>query len=121
MICIRAALAAALALSSAAPAQDLDDPLLRPIAAESAAKWLGPQGPIRLFGNFYLVGFEGLSVGLIDTGAGLILIDGAVPQGVRAIEANIRKLGFRVEDVKFILSTAPVSINPTLRPSNPTR
>ncbi len=103
---IRAALAAML-LSSAAPAQQADDPLLRPIAPESAAKWLGPEAPIRVFGNFYLVGFEGLNVGLIDTGAGLILIDGAVPQGVRAIEANIRKLGFRVEDVKYILSTEP--------------
>ncbi|KRC82509.1 subclass B3 metallo-beta-lactamase [Sphingomonas sp. Root241] len=103
---IRAALAAML-LSSAAPAQQADDPLLRPIAPKSAAKWLGPEAPIRVFGNFYLVGFEGLNVGLIDTGAGLILIDGAVPQGVRAIEANIRKLGFRVEDVKYILSTEP--------------
>lgn len=103
---IRAAFAAML-LSSAAPAQQADDPLLRPIAPESAAKWLGPQAPIRVFGNFYLVGFEGLNVGLIDTGAGLVLIDGAVPQGVRAIEANIRKLGFRVEDVKYILSTEP--------------
>lgn len=102
----RAALTALL-LSPATPAQQTDDPLLRPIAPESAAKWLGPQAPIRVFGNFHLVGFEGLSVGLIDTGAGLILIDGAVPQGVRAIEANIRKLGFRVEDVKYILSTEP--------------
>lgn len=106
MLPIRPALAALL-LSSAASAQQTDDPLLRPIAPESAAKWLGPQAPIRVFGNFHLVGFEGLSVGLIDTGAGLILIDGAVPQGVRAIEANIRKLGFRVEDVKYILSTEP--------------
>jgi metallo-beta-lactamase class B len=102
---IRAALAAM--LLSSAPAQQTDDPLLRPIAPESAAKWLGPEAPIRVFGNFYLVGFEGLNVGLIDTGAGLILIDGAVPQGVRAIKANIRKLGFRVEDVKYILSTEP--------------
>ena len=101
------AVLAVMLLSSAAPAQQADDPLLRPIAPESAAKWLGPEAPIRVFGNFYLVGFEGLNVGLIDTGAGLILIDGAVPQGVRAIEANIRKLGFRVEDVKYILSTEP--------------
>ncbi|WBY08919.1 MBL fold metallo-hydrolase [Sphingomonas sp. 7/4-4] len=101
------AVLAVMLLSSSAPAQQADDPLLRPIAPESAAKWLGPEAPIRVFGNFYLVGFEGLNVGLIDTGAGLILIDGAVPQGVRAIEANIRKLGFRVEDVKYILSTEP--------------
>lgn len=84
-----------------------DDPLTRPIAPEFAARWLGAQEPLRIHGNTYLVGFEGLSVALIDTGDGLILIDGAVPQAVGAIEANIRKLGFRVEDIRYILSTEP--------------
>ena len=104
---MKPALALFAALAAVTPAQDADDPLLRPIAPESAKRWLGPQEPARLFGNTYLVGFEGLNVGLIDTGAGLILIDGSVPQGVRAVEANIRKLGFRIEDVKYILSTEP--------------
>lgn len=84
-----------------------DDPLTRPIAPEYAARWLGPQAPVRVHGNSYLVGFEGLSVALIDTGDGLILIDGAVPQAVADVEANIRRLGFRVEDIEYILSTEP--------------
>ncbi|MGH7019056.1 MAG: subclass B3 metallo-beta-lactamase, partial [Brevundimonas sp.] len=42
---------------------------------------------------------------LIDTGDGLILIDGALPQTVAATEANIRQLGFRVEDIRYILNT----------------
>lgn len=99
-------LAVALAGSSAA-SQSKDDPLLRPVAPDSAARWLTPQKPARIFGNTYLVGFGGLNVGLIRTDAGLILIDGALPQAVPAIEANIRQLGFRLRDVKLILSTEP--------------
>lgn len=88
-------------------AQGGDDPLLRPIAPEYSARWLEPREPSQVHANSYLVGFGGLNVGLIDTGDGLILIDGAVPQAVRAVEANIRRLGFRIEDVKYILSTEP--------------
>lgn len=84
-----------------------DDPLLRPILPDTARQWLAPQEPFRLFGRTYLVGFEGLNVALIDTGKGLILVDGAVPQSVRAVEANIRALGFKVADIKYILSTEP--------------
>ncbi|MFT3965888.1 MAG: subclass B3 metallo-beta-lactamase [Sphingobium sp.] len=88
----------------AAPA---DDPLLRPIEPEYAKRWLAPQKPVQLFGNSYLVGFGGLSVGLIRTSAGLILIDGAVPQAVPEVEKNLRTLGFSIRDVKYILSTEP--------------
>lgn len=94
-------------LAGASPAAQQDDPLLRPIAPEHAQQWLTPRPPARLFGNTYFVGFEGLSVALIDTGDGLILIDGAVPQAVPAIQDNIRKLGFEMKDIKFILSTEP--------------
>lgn len=90
-----------------APSAAADDPLTRPIAPEAAARWLTPQQPARIYGNSYLVGFGGLNVALIRTDAGLILIDGAVPQAVGTVEANIRKLGFRVRDIKLILSTEP--------------
>lgn len=101
-------LLAALALSAPSALQQRgDDPLLRPLEPEAAAKWLGPQAPIRIHGNSFLVGFEGMNVAMIDTGKGLILIDGALPQGVHDVEANLRKLGYRIEDVKLILSTEP--------------
>jgi metallo-beta-lactamase class B len=83
------------------------DPLLQPIAPEYARRWLGVEVPTKLYGNTYLVGFSGLDVALISTSDGLILIDGALPQAVPAIEDNIRRLGFRIEDVKYILSTEP--------------
>jgi len=63
--------------------------------------------PARLYRQTEPPLFGGLNVALIRTSAGLILIDGAVPQGVRAIEANIRRLGFRIADVKLILNTEP--------------
>lgn len=99
--------AAAFACIAATMAQAADDPLTRPIAVERAAAWLAPRPPVRLFGTSYLVGFGGLSVAMIDTGDGLILIDGALPQGDPAILANVAKLGFRPRDIKYILSTEP--------------
>ena len=84
-----------------------DDPLTRPIASSRAAEWLAPVKPEKIFGASYLVGFGGMSVALIDTGAGLVLIDGALPQAAPAILANVRALGFDPKDIKFILSTEP--------------
>ena len=83
------------------------DALLTPIAPDYAARWLGAEEPLRIHGNTYLVGFSGMDVGLIRTSDGLILIDGALPQAVPAIIENLARLGFRIEDVKFILSTEP--------------
>jgi len=83
------------------------DPLLAPIEPAYAARWLGGEAPIKVYGNSYIVGFSGLSVGLIKTSQGLILVDAALPQAVPAIEANIRALGFKVTDIKLILSTEP--------------
>lgn len=102
-------LAALTLLSGHADGQraDRDDPLLRPIAPDYAAQWLKPQAPVRMHGQSYYVGFEGLGVVLVRSSAGLILIDGGVPQAVRAIQANIRKLGFDPRQIKYILVTEP--------------
>lgn len=90
-----------------AGAQAHEDPLSRPIQPDYARRWLAPLPPAHVHGNTYFVGFGGLSVALIDTGAGLILIDGAVPQAARDVEANLSRLGFRIQDVRYILSTEP--------------
>lgn len=101
------AMIVAAALAGAAADAPKDDPLTRPIASERVASWLAPRAPERVFGDTYLVGFGGLSVALIDTGAGLILIDGAMPQGVAAILKNVRTLGFDPKHIRYILSTEP--------------
>ena len=95
--------AAALALLSASASALHDDPLTRPIPGN--ADWEKPQAPLKLHGDTYFVGTGGLSMVLIDTGDGLILIDGALPQTVAMTEASIRQLGFRVEDIRYILNT----------------
>jgi metallo-beta-lactamase class B len=74
-------------------------------ACESCAEWNAPQRPFRLYGNAYYVGTHGLSAVLIASNDGHILIDGDLPESVPAIVANIRTLGFRVEDVKLILNS----------------
>lgn len=83
------------------------DPLTQPIETSRSAQWLAPAEPEKIFGRTYFVGFAGMSVALIDTGEGLILVDGALPQAAPAILANVRKLGFDPRDIKFILSTEP--------------
>jgi metallo-beta-lactamase class B len=81
------------------------DPLTKPIAERQVAQLLTPQAPVKIYGNTYFVGFGRLGVVLIKTDAGLVLVDGALPQTVAAVEANIKQLGFRVEDIKYILNT----------------
>ena len=83
------------------------DPLTQPIITSRTAAWLAPAEPTKITDNTYLVGFAGLSVVLIDTGDGLVLVDGALPQAAPAILDNVRALGFDPKDIKFILGTEP--------------
>jgi metallo-beta-lactamase class B len=75
------------------------------INCSSCAEWNRPQKPIRIFGNTYYVGTHGLSSILITSKAGDILIDGALPQSAAQIVANIRSVGFRIQDVKIIVNS----------------
>jgi metallo-beta-lactamase class B len=102
---IGAALAAAAGLASTTQAGETADPLTRAIQTGAAAKWNQPQEPARIYGHTYYVGVAGLSSVLIHTDSGSILLDGDLPQSASLIEANIRKLGFRVEDIRFILNS----------------
>ena len=61
--------------------------------------------PFRIFGNLYYVGDQKVCPHLIDTGAGLILIDTGYGHELPYLLENIRTLGFRVEDVKIIIHT----------------
>jgi metallo-beta-lactamase class B len=67
--------------------------------------WNQPQKPFRIFGNSWYVGTAGLSAVLIHSPDGSILIDGGLPQSAPLIAANIRELGFRVEDVRIIVNS----------------
>lgn len=67
--------------------------------------WNKPTEPFHIAGNLYYVGTEGLASYLVVTAEGNILIDGALPDSVPQIEANIAKLGFKLKDVKIILNS----------------
>ncbi len=68
-------------------------------------EWNKPQQPFRVYGNAYYVGPHGLTSILLTSRAGHVLIDGALPESVPQIVANIRSLGFRIEDVKLIVNS----------------
>lgn len=91
---------AALAILLAAPLSFAQSDVPCPKCAE----WNAPQEPFRIFGNTYYVGTRGISSILITSPQGHVLIDGclyAAPQ----IAEHIRKLGFRMEDVKWIVNS----------------
>jgi len=72
---------------------------------ETRARWNQPAQPFRVIGNVYYVGTHELAVWLITTRSGHVLLDGALPESVPQIEANIRSLGFRLEDVHWLLNS----------------
>jgi metallo-beta-lactamase class B len=74
-------------------------------ACSICPQWNAPQAPFVLFGNTYYVGVKGLSSVLVTTPSGHVLIDGALPESAPRIAASIRALGFRIEDVKYILNS----------------
>jgi len=76
------------------------------LSAQSSAEvksWSEPAEPLHIAGPIYYVGTHGLGVYLITSPAGHILLDGALPRSAPLIEASIRKLGFKPEDIKFLL------------------
>jgi metallo-beta-lactamase class B len=64
-----------------------------------------PAPPARLFGNTYYVGTCTVSVLLVTSPKGHVLVDAATEQAVPSILANIRALGFRPEDVRWIVTS----------------
>jgi metallo-beta-lactamase class B len=74
-------------------------------ATDGNAAWTEPQAPFHILGDVYYVGSKGLAAYLIASPQGHILIDGTVAENAPMIEANIQKLGFRLQDVKILLNS----------------
>lgn len=86
----------------------LQTPALQPDAPKSCtscAGWNADLAPFQVYGNTYYVGTAGLSAVLILSPDGHILIDAALPQSAELIDAHIRQLGMRTEDIKLILTS----------------
>ena len=76
-----------------------------PIKCSDCGEWNQPREPFRIFGNSYFVGTMGLSAILVTSDRGHILLDGGLSQSAPVIDANIRKLGFKTEDIKLIVNS----------------
>ena len=77
----------------------------RPSSCASCPAWNIPQKAFKIYANSYYVGTHGLGSVLITSPSGHVLIDGALPESAPLIVANIRSLGFRVEDIKLIVNS----------------
>ena len=69
------------------------------------AQWNRPVEPFRIVGNVYYVGAASVSSFLITTPSGHILLDTGYAETVPQIEANVKKLGFRMEDIRLLLAS----------------
>jgi metallo-beta-lactamase class B len=76
-----------------------------PIQCQRCADWNAPFDPFPIFGNTYYVGTAGLSSVLVTSESGHILLDGGLPQSAEEIDRHIRRLGFRTEDVRLIVTS----------------
>jgi metallo-beta-lactamase class B len=67
--------------------------------------WNQPFKPLRIIGNVHYVGASGVSSYLITSPEGHVLIDTGFEQTVPIISENVKTLGFRMEEIKFILAS----------------
>jgi metallo-beta-lactamase class B len=110
-------LATVLSLSLGSPAGGFVSPgsSAGPLGAESPRvpqgsqepenPWTARTPPVRIIDNIYYVGTFDLASYLITSPEGHILIDTGVPENAVAVEENIAALGFKLRDVRLILTT----------------
>ena len=99
---------AALAIVSASPVRFA--PNAPPVTALLGAcdqkdGWTDPAPPARIDGQVYYVGTCGISVLLIASPQGHVLIDAGPEEAAPLVLANIRRLGLNPRDVKWLLNT----------------
>src|SRR6266850_1097143 len=68
-------------------------------------EWETPFPGFKMIGNMYYVGTYDLGCYLIDTGAGLILINSGAPGSYPLIKTNIEALGFKTSNIRVITAT----------------
>jgi metallo-beta-lactamase class B len=72
---------------------------------EGKTGWSDPAPPIRIFGNVYDVGTCGIEVLLVAGDEGHVLIDGATAEAAPQVASNIERLGFKLADIKWIVTS----------------
>jgi len=76
---------------------------VHPVVSQQPAPTAVP--PFKIAGNLYYVGTSDPTAFLFTTQAGHILIDTTYPETAPLVANSIRSLGFRLEEVKIILSS----------------
>ena len=99
---------AALTLTSATPPRFT--PTAPPVTAlldacEGKDGWTDPAPPARIDGNVFYVGTCGITVLLVASPAGHVLIDSGPAEAAPLVLANIRRLGLDPHDVKWIMAS----------------
>ena len=97
----------ALTLLGAAPAPLPARPASTNIAAACQGRdgWSDPAPPAHIHGKTWYVGTCGITGVLIETSAGLVLIDAGPEDAAALVLSNIRALGFDPKQLKWLLST----------------
>lgn len=72
-------------------------------ACAGSDDWDRPAPPVRIHANTYLVGTCGISAILVTGSSGHVLIDSGTEAGAEIVAANIRTLGFKLGEVKYLL------------------
>ena len=67
--------------------------------------WNRPVAPFRIAGNLYYVGASGVAAYLFTSPQGHVLLDGGFAETAPLIRRSVERLGFRMKDVKILLST----------------
>lgn len=80
-------------------------PALHAQANEQSREMNQPVHPFHIIGNIYYVGASDVTSYLIVTPSGDILLDGGFAETAPQIEANVRTLGFKLADVKYLLNS----------------
>jgi len=74
-------------------------------ASEDDRRANTPIEPFQIIGNVYYVGAAEVTAFLVTTPKGHILIDAGFAETAAQITANVKKLGFKVGDIKLLLNT----------------
>jgi len=87
-----------------AEVERLERIFLEQFDAEEQATWVTPFPSHRVIGNLYSVGTYDLGVFLITSNEGHVLINSGLEDSLPLIRENIESLGYRLEDVKILLT-----------------
>ncbi|TZF90604.1 subclass B3 metallo-beta-lactamase [Cognatilysobacter lacus] len=95
-----AALAACTGATNTRPAS-----MQAPNRCADDAGWNDPAVPRHIYGNTWYVGTCGISALLVTSKDGHVLLDAGTGEAATQVEASIRALGFRVEDIRAIVNS----------------